>query len=296
MIKLRSVSGILTTIGFCLALAAIAVWFRGKSEEDIRLSAERALLLEARTIEFLRERGCDVSETEDEWLGASGILVRLFPEHFTDDGIIASEIFDEFRYIRRLYLILDRTPVSTSGLAQLRNLNNLLLLSAQETATTNKGLEQIEGIVSLKLLRLNWTPVDDAGLRRIERLNQLVMLYLSGTRITDEGISSLLVLKNIRAMQIAYTRVTDRGLSILSGLSNIEYLGINSTAATDDSAESLIRMKQLSYVDLTDTKITLGGIRKIKEALPHCRIDRRIVTPAAGSDIAIPPTNEPPSK
>jgi hypothetical protein len=256
-----------------------------KLEEDRRERIERG------AIERLRERGCLLQEIEDEWLGTSGLLLTLSPEHFNADGLILDEVVTEFQHILNLFLVVDQTPISSRGLQQLRTLNNLRLLSAQLTNTDTSGLFQIEGIVSLKLLRLNWTRLEDDSLVHIRRLSDLVMLYLSGTGITDDGLVHLLPLRKLRALQLSHTRISNAGINQLAELSELEYLSLNHTGLTDECLTALSRLKKLRYLNLSGTKVTPEGLREFSRLLPECRlvlesIDRagRADTPGASRD------------
>lgn len=248
-----------------------------RSDSELSLAEDRNELTERRAIDHLREAGCQVEEVEDEWLSTSGILVRLAPEHIARDGTLLPPVFDEFRYIRKLFLLVDRTPVGQTGLGQLRSLDNLLLLSAQETPTSNAGLTQIEGIVSLRLLRLNWTGITDDGLRHIERLPDLVMLYLSGTKLSDAGLTHITPLKKLRAMQLAFTGLTDNGVAQLRELPALAYLGLDATRITDACIRHLSAMKTLQYLNLTRTAVTRDGLIELSAALPQCRVVQKPV-------------------
>ena len=262
---LAGLSAFLPTLGGCVDNARDAVIL---TESDL-IKRERA------AIERLKELGCRVEEAEDQWLNTSGILVFLADEHIDEDGRILAEVFREFRNLRNLFLIVDTTPIQKSGLAQLRDLDNLLLLSAQRTATDNEGLSQIQGIVSLRLLRLNWSHVTNDGLKYIDRLPDLLMLYLSGTKITDEAAVLITRLEQLSALQLSHTSITDLSVTRLASLTNLTHLGLNATEITDDCIPALKSLTNLQYLNVSETALSRDGLLELTEGLPDCRIVRK---------------------
>tara|TARA_R110002072_G_scaffold927_1_gene7415 strand:- start:90285 stop:91256 length:972 start_codon:yes stop_codon:yes gene_type:complete len=243
------------------------------TDGPLELTADQIELRERDAIERLKELGCKVAEVDDPLIGTPGILVTIFNEHLATTGIIRTDVISQFRYLRNLFLVTDATRISTAGLAQLRNLNNLLLVSAQWTSTSDKGLASIEGIVSLKLLRLNWSLVTDDGLTHIERLPELAMLYLSGTAVTDKMVPHIRPLKSLKALQLSHTGITDEGLAELNGFADLTHLGLDGTVITDDSISVIAGFRSLAYLNVSDTDMTAAGLKKLKEALPECRVE-----------------------
>lgn len=239
----------------------------------LELTADQIELKEREAIEQLKELGCKVAEIDDPLIGTPGILVTIFKEHLTTTGVIRTDVMSQFRYLRNLFLVTDATRISADGLAQLRNLNNILLVSAQWTSTNDKGLASIEGIVSLKLLRLNWSLVTDDGLTHIERLPELAMLYLTGTPVTDKVVPHIKPLKSLKALQLSHTGITDVGLAELKGFADLTHLGLDGTVVTDISIPVIAAFSSLKYLNVSDTDMTDAGLKKLKDALPECRVE-----------------------
>ena len=242
------------------------------SSEAVILTESELIKRERAAIERLKELGCKVLEAEDQWLQTSGILVHLASEHIDDEGRILAEVFREFRNLRRLFLIVDTTPIQKTGLTQLVDLDNLLLLSAQWTPTDDDGIAQIQGIVSLRLLRLNWSQVSDEGLKYIDRLPDLLMLYLSGTKVTDEGAVRIARLKQLTSLQLSHTPITDFSVKQITSLANLTHLGLDATKITDDCVPSLTSLKNLRYLNVSETALSRDGLIELGEKLPDCQI------------------------
>jgi hypothetical protein len=259
-------------IAACLCVLVVS----GCDRDDaaaLELTEDQLEQAERRASQRLRELGCKVVEAEDQWIGTSGIAVKIATEHITEDGEILLDVLVEFRYLRRLFLIVDRTPIGEKGLAQLRKLNNLLLLSAQTTMTDDKGLAQIEGIVSLRLLRLNRSLISDNSLRHIERLPDLKLLYLSNTLLTDEAMPHIAELTQLTSLKIENTKLTDKGVAHLEALPGLIHLGLTGTGITDKSVPVLLGLKKLQHLTIDQTKLTDSGLRQLVTGLPECRIE-----------------------
>jgi ABC-type multidrug transport system fused ATPase/permease subunit len=67
--------------------------------------------------------------------------------------------------------------------------------------------------------------------------------------------------------------VTDYDLKPLEGLKELKYLHLEKTKVTDDDLVHLEGLNQLKLLVLTDTKVTGEGVRKLKKALPNCKIE-----------------------
>lgn len=260
----------------CLAALLLSAVGCDSAPAKIELTADELERRERAAIDRLRAEGCQLEETEDELIQTRGILLRLFPEHLDDSGAIHSALIREIRDLRRCFLILDGVPIKPVGLAALKEINNLYLLSVQRAPINDDGLRQIEGIVSLRLLRLNRTRVGDDGLRHINRLPELKMLYLSGTQVTDDGVRQLVILKDLKALQLAETRITDKGAAQLGELTQLEFLNLRQTQITDASIDTLKKLKRLKHVDITDTQISAEGFKSLKDALPDCYVTREL--------------------
>ena len=61
----------------------------------------------------------------------------------------------------------------------------------------------------------------------------------------------------------------------LAGLKALECLFIRSREFTDARVDCLRGLTQLKYLWLLDTKVTEGGLKRLRDALPGCEIDCR---------------------
>jgi Ran GTPase-activating protein (RanGAP) involved in mRNA processing and transport len=58
----------------------------------------------------------------------------------------------------------------------------------------------------------------------------------------------------------------------LAGLASLERLDIDENPITDAAIDVIARLTHLKLLDLKDTRITHGGLLRLKKALPETRI------------------------
>jgi hypothetical protein len=137
-----------------------------------------------------------------------------------------------------------------AGFEHLEALKQLRTLHLISTRVTDTGLEHIKGLTKLKSLWLLERNVTDVGLERLKGLTQLEDLNLNGTQVTDVGLGHLQGLTQLTTLRLCGTKITDAGLAHLSGLT------------------------QLKLLVLYSTKVTNEGVKRLRQALPNCKIER----------------------
>jgi len=105
-----------------------------------------------------------------------------------------------------------------------------------------------------------------SNLSMLAKLKHLETLNLCGTTATD--LSPLSELKNLRTLDISYTKAIDP--SPLAELENLETLHLTNAEVNDLS--SLAEVKNLKALHLRKTQVGEEQVQKIRQALPHCRI------------------------
>lgn len=73
-----------------------------------------------------------------------------------------------------------------------------------------------------------------------------------------------------------HTKVTSTGLVHLKELTNRQRLGLSASNVTDFELVHLKGLTKLGTLFLLRTRVTDEGVKNLKQALPKCRIVRRI--------------------
>jgi Leucine-rich repeat (LRR) protein len=116
--------------------------------------------------------------------------------------------------------------------------------------------------------------ITDAMLEHLKGLPQLQSLGLMKTWVTDAGLAHLKELPQLRMLSLMATKITDAGMEHLKGLTQLQSLSLTDTNVSDAGLEHLKGLTKLQVVWLVRTKVTDDGVKKLRQALPTCRIER----------------------
>ena len=99
----------------------------------------------------------------------------------TDAGVAHLKKMTQLRV-----LSMQTRGVTDVGLVHLKGLSQLQDISLSNTQVTNAGLANLSAMLQLGLFDLNFTQVGDAGLMHLKRLTRLDVLKLAGTKVMDD--------------------------------------------------------------------------------------------------------------
>jgi Leucine-rich repeat (LRR) protein len=205
------------------------------------------------------------------WLG-DDFFAAVVSAQFTDRPITDIDLAQlrGFKHLRTLDL--DRTNITDAGLEHIARLPQLQKLGLEFTQVTEVGLAHIAKLPQLKWLDLNGTKVTDAGLEHLKGLSKLQGLGLDGTKVTNTGLRHIAEMTRLQELWLTDTKVTDEGLAHIAGMTQLETLALDGTNITDSGLAHLDRLAQLQWLRLEGTQVTDEGVKKLKHALPKCRI------------------------
>jgi hypothetical protein len=148
-------------------------------------------------------------------------------------------------------LFLDANDIDDDGLANLRGLDGLKLLSLNRTHVTGAGLEFLNDLPTVNYLNLclDGTRVDDESLQYVAMIRGLYCIHLNGTQISDVGLECLSKIPSLKFIEVANTKVTDAGLVHLHGM-GLQFVDVRNTKVSDEGAGLL--------------KGTMGGFSSIE--------------------------------
>ena len=220
-----------------------------------------------------------------EWLRVIGGKVDLAGEHISTVSLKGTTITDaELAILTKLPrltdLSLERTEVSSVGLAHvaavtslqkldlahtllgddaiasLKPLGNLRVLHLESTLVEGPGLAQLAGLTSLRELHLDNAPLGNAGLEHIAKIYGLEVLSLRYTNVTDEGMARLGQLRNLMRLDLTSVDVTEKGLQSLAQLTNLVDLDLSFARFAEPGLQVLVTLPQLKRLGLEQTTVT----------------------------------------
>lgn len=158
-------------------------------------------------------------------------LLGLVGSKITDDGL------KELAKIKSLKSLVlnENKKITDSGIANLKEIPDLEILSISETRITNIGLEQIAKIKTLKCL----------DLRKVE---------------TIDSVSALKTLPELKCLLFEHFAHKDKLFSELSAFTNLKFLYLDSMGVNDSDLKKLPQIP-LGYVAFTNNEITDAGLK-----------------------------------
>ncbi|WP_439630071.1 protein kinase domain-containing protein [Gemmata sp.] len=165
-------------------------------------------------------------------------------------------------------------PISNADLVRLSALPGVENLALGEHRLTDAGLAPLlnwKG--SLQLIALRGGTVTDEGMAVVAGLPRVGVLDLVGMGVTDAGVERLAGMAAVYQLALNRTRITDAGLRHVAKLQSLDTLWLNETAVSDAGVDTLGTMKGLKALGLHGTRVTDAGFKRLKDALPNCKIE-----------------------
>jgi hypothetical protein len=156
-----------------------------------------------------------------------------------------------------------------------RNAKDALRRIREHAVTALIGLSPGLGLDDqgrVSTVNLSLQQVTDPQLRHLRGLTELESLDLSGTGIGDSGLAHIKGLTRLKKLKLIHTPITDAGLAHLKRLTALEELNLFATNVTDSGLIHLVGLPRLKTLTLNSTKVSDDGVRKLKQAMPRCRI------------------------
>jgi FKBP-type peptidyl-prolyl cis-trans isomerase len=215
----------------------------------------------------------DKAKLTDEDIRSIHDLPKLASLHFFRQPITGTGLAHLRNVPQLIELCFANTEITDESLIHLQKLVQLAHLHLTgNSRVTNKAFAHLEGLTNLISLNLEGTAVDDDGLIRLQKLVQLRTLQLANTKVSNKGLAQLQPLTNLNYLSLENTNVGDEGLIHLKGFSKLAFLNLVGTRVSDAGLVHLQDLTSLNHLQLTNTRVRQDGARKLKAAIPKCRI------------------------
>jgi hypothetical protein len=139
-------------------------------------------------------------------------------------------------------------------------------------AGADAALACLRSLPEVRGLNLGDSDASDAGLAGAGGLPRLRWIYLYRTRVTDAGLAHLRDARELETLVLASANFTDAAFEHIAAHPRLKLLNLNGAHVTDAGIARLHGMTSLEEVLLADTGVSPEGVRRLQEALPHCKI------------------------
>jgi hypothetical protein len=241
-------------------------------DEDLKL------LKECTQLTSLNLQGCE--QITNKGLKSLKGLNRLSSlnlwgcKEITDEGL--GDLLKELPHLTSLDLgyCSQLTSEVLKSLAHLKHLTSLSLWGCY--GITGKELKLLKKLNHLSILSLGRCGITDKGLKSLAPLTHLTSLNLGGCeQITDEGLKSLKGLTGLTSLNLwTCSHITNKILKSLTSFTYLTSLDLSwCKEITDEGLLELLKeLTNLTFLDLSITKVSQGGVERLRKELPACQI------------------------
>jgi hypothetical protein len=137
---------------------------------------------------------------------------------------------------------------------------------------SDADLVWLRSLTAIRELDLSYCHITDDGLASIKDLTSLRRIDLYGTQVTDDGLKHLDKMQQLDKLVMGSKTFTDRAFVHIVKHPSLTLLNLNDSRVTDSGITSLHKMVNLREIMLYNTQVTADGARKLRTALPHCKV------------------------
>jgi Leucine-rich repeat (LRR) protein len=163
-------------------------------------------------------------------------------------------------------LIIDNSDVSDEGLAHLKNMPDLAVISALSCQAINgKCFSTLSQLPNLQRLSMRGNVINAQDLKYLALCPRLTYLNLRGKTINPDGLKTIANSATVKELVVSDNRkIDDKALAFLLPFRTLCSLDLSGTAVTDAGMKYLTKLPGLQTLKLERTAITLKGLIVLK--------------------------------
>jgi hypothetical protein len=202
---------------------------------------------------------------------------------------ISDEQMPEIARLTALHFLnLQDTEITDKGLMLLGNLKAINHLNIARTMITGKGLPIVAQFKQLEDLDAGFNQLSDQSIKSLEHLPKLKIVTISSSNLSDQSMAIFGKMAQIKELRLDRNkRITDAGVAKLSGL-HLQLLDLTvCDGITTKSLKYIEPINSLKHLYI-DFKMSQADLAALKQALPNCQIQGRVVDPGVSADLFHP--------
>jgi hypothetical protein len=213
----------------------------------------------------------------DDWHDASNMVLESPAADVVSLVRVPDLTVDQFRGIvasptKPSSLNFWESPIRAEHFAAIRDMPSLTFLNLGSTGLHGRDVVRLNRFPKLAELHLEFlaTNGDDlAVLRDCPLLNKLSLWKSTGS---DAAARTALGLPRLRSLDLGSTGVSDTLFDGLEPNPSLQELRLDHTSVSDASVDALAGWVGLKSLDLTGARLSGDRLRRLREALPNCRV------------------------
>ncbi|MEZ4536774.1 MAG: protein kinase [Cyanobacteriota/Melainabacteria group bacterium] len=173
-------------------------------------------------------------------------------------------------YLRKLILI-GCSGIEDRDLSQLKELNNLMMVSVSGPGITGGACEYLSELSKLQAISLREVSLKEEDLRQLSKLPQLTSLGLSSCKMNSRTASVIADLPGLTRLKLAKCRLDKKVAAAIAKSKTINNLDLSQVEA---SSAAILSMKTLPLktLRLSDTRVDEITKNNLKNSLTGCEI------------------------
>lgn len=173
-------------------------------------------------------------------------------------------------YLRKLILI-GCSGIEDRDLGQLKELNNLMMVSVSGPGITGGACEYLSELSKLQAISLREVSLKEEDLRQLSKLPQLTSLGLSSCKMNSRTASVIADLPGLTRLKLAKCRLDKKVAAAIAKSKTINNLDLSQVEA---SSAAILSMKTLPLktLRLSDTRVDETTKNNLKNSLTGCEI------------------------
>ncbi len=170
------------------------------------------------------------------------------------------------------FLGLQSLPLKNNNIGFLKNFRQLTHLEIDRTDISDGGVKVISELLPhLTFLGASRTLCSSKCFKYLSKLKKLDNLQLGFNTLGKDGFADLAECKEIKALRLDACRLTNTDLDTIAKLPKLRTVKLcTNSGITDQGLVRLLPAKSLTGINLVGTKVTLEGLRCLKN-LEHLK-------------------------
>lgn len=162
--------------------------------------------------------------------------------------------------------------ITDEVLVNVAKASSITQLNASNTSITDKGLAELKKLPNLRMLSILGSVAHGSGLDGLADSGKLTNLSFSATHLDADGVRMIAKIKSLKSLELHAALVKETDLFPLRELSGLWSINLGYAEVTDWTVSWLPYLKELRQIDIGNTRITKHGVRQLRKFIPGVRV------------------------
>lgn len=162
--------------------------------------------------------------------------------------------------------------ITDEVLVNVARVSSITILNASNTSITDQGLAELKKLPKLRMLSILGSVAHGSGLDGLADSGKLTNLSFSATHLDSDGVRMIAKIKSLKSLELHAALVKETDLFPLRDLIGLWSINLGYAEVTDWSVSWLPSLKKLRQIDIGNTRVTKRGVRQLRKFIPGIRV------------------------